>query len=248
MLLTQTESVIRLRLPLGSSFTATTNGLKLTADAISAGFELTEFARKFPVTNNIAGPLGIAFPSSGGVLVSDYGGNVRRFPSHADGQDASLFAPSQNYGFNGANDIARVGRNLYMTQYAASAVAQINDDGTFNQTIVTGLKEPTGIVVNCQNERSQHKNRASAMTVLLARVAAVQNLENEAKMNLLKGDQGPAGWGRQIRSYVFQPYTMVKDHRTAHETGNVTGVMDGDIDGFIEAFLRKAPAESDYVE
>ena len=107
---------------------------------------------------------------------------------------------------------------------------------------------PTGIVVQCQNERSQHKNRASAMTVLLARLAALGQAQSEEKMKLLKGDQGPAAWGRQIRSYVFQPYTMVKDHRTGYETGNVQGVMDGDIDGFIEAFLRKAPSESDYVE
>lgn len=107
---------------------------------------------------------------------------------------------------------------------------------------------PTGIVVQCQNERSQHKNRASAMTVLLARLAALDQAQSEEKMKLLKGDQGPAAWGRQIRSYVFQPYTMVKDHRTGYETGNVQGVMDGDIDGFIEAFLRKAPSESDYVE
>ncbi|HUP80597.1 MAG TPA: hypothetical protein VM260_18760, partial [Pirellula sp.] len=128
LLLTQLESVVRLRLPKDSSFTATTNGLKLTTDAISAGFELTEFARKIP-TVDIAGPLGIAFPSSGGVLVSDRGGNIRRFPTDSDGQDATAFTPSQNYGYNGATDIARVGRNLYMTQYASSAVAQINDDG-----------------------------------------------------------------------------------------------------------------------
>lgn len=107
---------------------------------------------------------------------------------------------------------------------------------------------PTGLVVQCQNERSQHKNRAAAMSVLLARLAALESEQNEEKMRLLKGDSGPAAWGRQIRSYVFQPYTMVKDHRTAYETGNVSGVMDGAIDGFIEAFLRKAPSDSDYVE
>lgn len=106
---------------------------------------------------------------------------------------------------------------------------------------------PTGIVVQCQNERSQHKNRASAMTVLAARVAAVERLDADEKMKALK-TTGPAEWGRQIRSYVMQPYTLVKDHRTGFETGNVTGVMDGGIDGFIEAFLRQKPSEDQYIE
>ncbi len=107
---------------------------------------------------------------------------------------------------------------------------------------------PTGIVVNCQNERSQHKNRASAMSVLLARLSELERTQSADRIALLKGDGGPAAWGRQIRSYVMQPYTMVKDHRTGHETGNVTGVMDGDIDGFIEAFLRQMPAEDAFIE
>jgi peptide chain release factor 2 len=107
---------------------------------------------------------------------------------------------------------------------------------------------PTGITVQCQNERSQHKNRASAMTVLLARLSEVERAESHEKMQALKGDSGPAEWGRQIRSYVMQPYTMVKDHRTGHETGNVVGVMDGDIDGFIEAYLKRAPSEDDFIE
>jgi peptide chain release factor 2 len=107
---------------------------------------------------------------------------------------------------------------------------------------------PTGIVVQCQNERSQHKNRASAMSVLLARLSELERAESQERVNALKGDGGPAAWGRQIRSYVMQPYTMVKDHRTGFETGNVVAVMDGDIDGFIEAFLKKAPSEDDYVE
>lgn len=107
---------------------------------------------------------------------------------------------------------------------------------------------PSGIVVQCQNERSQHKNRASAMSVLAARLAELQRAETEDQKRILKGEGGPAAWGRQIRSYVMQPYTMVKDHRTGHETANVTGVMDGDIDGFIEAFLKKPPDPDSYVE
>jgi len=107
---------------------------------------------------------------------------------------------------------------------------------------------PTGIVVNCQNERSQHANRASAMLVLAARIAEVDRLQGGARMKAIKADTGPAEWGRQIRSYVMQPYTMVKDHRTGYETGNVLGVLDGDLEGLIEAYLKQKPSEDAYVE
>lgn len=104
---------------------------------------------------------------------------------------------------------------------------------------------PTGITVQCQNERSQHKNRAAAMSVLAARLAELQRAESEEQRNALKGNTGPAEWGSQIRSYVMQPYTLVKDHRTSHETGNVTAVMDGQIGGFLSAFLKQPKAKSD---
>jgi peptide chain release factor 2 len=107
---------------------------------------------------------------------------------------------------------------------------------------------PSGIVVQCQNERSQHKNRAAAMAVLASRLAELQRADSDEKMRLLKGDGGPAAWGRQIRSYVMQPYTMVKDHRTGCETGNVIGVMDGEIDSFIEAFLKRPPDPDAFIE
>lgn len=104
---------------------------------------------------------------------------------------------------------------------------------------------PTGIVVQCQNDRSQHKNRASAMSVLLARLAELQRAESDQALKGMAGNTGPAEWGRQIRSYVMQPYTMVKDHRTGYETGNVVGVLDGDIEGFIEAFLKRPKGSGD---
>jgi peptide chain release factor 2 len=107
---------------------------------------------------------------------------------------------------------------------------------------------PTGIVVQCQNERSQHKNRASVYKMLASKLAEVQRLQDAEKVKALKGDIGPAEWGRQIRSYVMQPYTMVKDHRTGHETGNVIAVMDGEIDGFMEAFLKRPPGDDDFIE
>jgi peptide chain release factor 2 len=96
---------------------------------------------------------------------------------------------------------------------------------------------PTGIVVSCQNERSQLQNKASAMAVLQAKLLDVKRQEEQAKMNALKGDTG-GSWGNQMRSYVLHPYQMVKDLRTDYETGNTTAVLDGEIDGFIEAAIR----------
>lgn len=108
---------------------------------------------------------------------------------------------------------------------------------------------PTGIVAQCQSERSQHQNRDAAMTILSARLAEVLRLEDEQRRKAIAGDVNPAEWGRQIRSYVMQPYTMVKDHRTGFETGNVMGVLDGEIDGLIEAFLKNPnPSEDVFVE
>jgi peptide chain release factor 2 len=98
---------------------------------------------------------------------------------------------------------------------------------------------PSGIVVTCQNERSQIKNRATAMKVLQGRLAELREREREEEMAALRGEQKKIEWGAQIRSYVFQPYTMVKDLRTSVETGNIIGVMDGDLDQFMEGYLRK---------
>jgi peptide chain release factor 2 len=96
---------------------------------------------------------------------------------------------------------------------------------------------PTGIVVSCQNERSQLQNKASAMAVLQAKLLDVKRQEEQAKMDALKGDTG-GSWGNQMRSYVLHPYQMVKDLRTEFETGNTSAVLDGEIDGFIEAAIR----------
>ena len=86
------------------------------------------------------------------------------------------------------------------------------------------------------------------MSVLLARLMELESAQSQDRINELKGEGGPAAWGRQIRSYVMQPYTMVKDHRLGHDTGNVTGVLDGDIDGFIEAYLKQKPSEDAYID
>jgi peptide chain release factor 2 len=97
---------------------------------------------------------------------------------------------------------------------------------------------PTGIVAQCQNERSQLQNKARAMAILQSRLAERARQERLAHLSQIRGEQGEAAWGRQIRSYVLQPYQMVKDLRTDHEVGNVQGVLDGDLKGFIEAYLR----------
>ena len=97
---------------------------------------------------------------------------------------------------------------------------------------------PTGVVVQCQNERSQIQNREQCMKMLRARLFELEQEKKEQELAALEGDQQKIEWGSQIRSYVFHPYNMVKDHRTSAETGNTQAVMDGDLDMFIEAFLR----------
>ena len=98
---------------------------------------------------------------------------------------------------------------------------------------------PTGIVVSCQVERSQHQNREVCMRMLKSKLIEIKEREHLDKIEDIKGDQKEIGWGSQIRSYVFMPYTLAKDHRTGYEMGNINAVMDGDIDGFINASLKK---------
>jgi len=97
---------------------------------------------------------------------------------------------------------------------------------------------PSGIIVQCQNERSQHQNKAVAIRILKARLYEQLKKEQEEKMQEMKGEHKDIAWGNQIRSYVFQPYSLIKDHRTNHEVGNVQRVMDGEIDDFVDAYLR----------
>ena len=97
---------------------------------------------------------------------------------------------------------------------------------------------PTGIVVACQNERSQFQNRDMAMKMLISKLVEIKEREHLSKIEDIKGVQKEIAWGSQIRSYVFMPYTLAKDHRTGFEMGNINAVMDGDIDGFINAYLK----------
>jgi len=97
---------------------------------------------------------------------------------------------------------------------------------------------PTGIVVSCQNERSQHKNKATALKMLKAKLIEVKEMEHKEKIEDIQGKYNQIAWGSQIRSYVFHPYSLVKDHRTNAEIGNIQSVMDGNIDVFINEYLK----------
>ena len=125
---------------------------------------------------------------------------------------------------------------LRIDTYRASGAGGQHINKTSSAIRITHL--PTGIVVQCQNERSQHMNKDKAMQMLRARLYLLKQQENEAKEAGIRGEQKEIGWGSQIRSYVMQPYTMVKDHRTSAESGNTASVLDGNLDPFINAFLK----------
>jgi peptide chain release factor 2 len=108
-----------------------------------------------------------------------------------------------------------------------------------NATAIRVTHLPTGIVVTCQNERSQLQNRENALRVLRARLLEIRHAEKDQEIAVLRGEYTKAEWGSQIRSYVLHPYQMVKDHRTEYETGNTQAVLDGDLDAFMEAYLRQ---------
>lgn len=107
------------------------------------------------------------------------------------------------------------------------------------ETAVRILHKPSGIVVKCQQERSQLQNKEYAMQILISKLLAIKEAEHEQKMAQIRGENADINFGSQIRSYVFHPYKMVKDHRTGFEVSNVDAVMDGDLDGFVESFLRQ---------
>jgi len=131
--------------------------------------------------------------------------------------------------------------DLRVDTYRSSGAGGQHVNVTDSAVRITHL--PTGIVVQCQNERSQHKNRATAMKILKARLKQMRLDEKEAEKNQSYEAKGEIAFGSQIRSYVLQPYQIVKDHRTDHETGNVEAVLDGEIDAFIESYLRWAKSK-----
>jgi peptide chain release factor 2 len=162
------------------------------------------------------------------VRISPFDSNARRHTSFA----AVDCIPE----FEDDIDIEIKDEDMRIDYYRASGAGGQHVNKVSSAVRITHL--PTGIVVQCQNDRSQHKNKASAMNVLKARLYMHEQEKRDAALAKLYGNKGEIAWGNQIRSYVMQPYQMVKDHRTDHQTGNVDAVMDGELEEFIESYLR----------
>lgn len=133
-------------------------------------------------------------------------------------------------------DIDIKDEDLRIDTYRASGAGGQHVNKTSSAVRITHM--PSGIVVACQSERSQHKNKATAMKILKSRLYAQRLKDHEKKLDSFVADKKDIAWGSQIRSYVLQPYRLVKDHRTGVEAGNVDGILNGDLDIFIDAYLR----------
>lgn len=166
------------------------------------------------------------------VRISPFDANKRRHTSFA-----SVFVYPE---IEDNIDIVIDEKDLRIDTYRASSAGGQHVNKTDSAVRITHL--PTGIVVQCQNERSQLKNKNVAMKVLRSKLYELKKKEQEEKLGKIVGEKKDIAWGNQIRSYVFQPYQLVKDHRTGVEIGNVTAVIDGEIDRFIEAYLLQAAA------
>lgn len=163
------------------------------------------------------------------VRISPFDSNARRHTSFA-----SLDVSPE---INDDVTVEIAPEDIRIDTYRSSGAGGQHVNTTDSAVRITHL--PTNIVVSCQNERSQHQNREVAMKVLMAKLIELKERENKERIDELRGDYGQITWGNQIRSYVFQPYTMVKDHRTNAEVGDVNRVMDGDLDYFINEKLKQ---------
>ena len=174
-----------------------------------------------------------------GRLRSEHGVHrlVRISPFNAQGKRQTAFAALKVTPFlEDVPDIEIDEKDLRIDTYRSSGAGGQHVNVTDSAVRITHL--PTGIVTSCQNERSQHQNKDRAMQILRAKLAERQREERMAELSNIRGEQRSVGFGSQIRSYVTQPYQMVKDLRSGYEVGNVDGVFDGDLDGFMEAYLQ----------
>jgi peptide chain release factor 2 len=170
------------------------------------------------------------------VRISPFDSQARRQTSFASLDVTPLLAD------DAASEIEIDEKDLRVDTYRSSGAGGQHVNKTDSAIRLTHL--PSGIVVSCQNERSQHQNRARAMQILAAKLADRARAERQAELDAISGERSDNAWGSQIRSYVQAPYQLVKDHRTDFETGNVDAVLDGDLDGFMEAELRRQRARS----
>ena len=162
------------------------------------------------------------------VRISPFDANARRHTSFASLDVAPIIEDD--------GEIEIRPEDLRIDTYRASGAGGQHVNRTDSAVRITHL--PTGVVVQCQNERSQVQNKETCFRMLRAKLAELKEKQRQEQMGDIKGEQKKIEWGSQIRSYVFQPYTMVKDHRTGYESGNVDDVMDGNLDGFITAYLK----------
>jgi len=163
---------------------------------------------------------------------------VRMSPFNAQGKRQTAFAAVQVVPMldDGDAGVEIDDKDIKMDVFRASGAGGQHVNKTSSAVRLTHI--PTGVVVSCQVERSQFQNRDRAMAMLKAKLADIERSRREAELDEIRGDEQRVGFGSQIRSYVLQPYQMVKDLRSEHETGNVAGVLDGDLDPFMEAYLQ----------
>lgn len=204
-------------------------GLDVELDEVSAGSEAGISSATFLVRGR----------HSYGLLRSEHGVHrlVRISPFNAQGKRQTAFAALKVTPFlEDVPDVEIDDKDLRIDTYRSSGAGGQHVNVTDSAVRITHM--PTGIVTSCQNERSQHQNKDRAMQILRAKLAELQRQERVSQLSDIRGEQRAVGFGSQIRSYVLQPYQMVKDLRSEHETGNVDAVLDGDLDPFMEAWLR----------
>lgn len=207
----------------------TDSGFSVTVEEVTEGDEAGIKSATFTVKGDRAyGTLESERGVHRLVRISPFDANARRHTSFA-GVDVVPDLGDQA-------DVEINEEELRIDTYRSQGAGGQHVNTTDSAVRITHL--PSGVVVQCQNERSQLQNKARAMAMLKARLAERARLERLAHLEEIRGEQGEAAWGRQVRSYVLQPYQMVKDLRTDHEVGNVQGVLDGDLKGFVEAYLR----------